>query len=445
MHKTLPVTILMLLSFFNLQAISDKELSELVFQSDYIALVQLPQTPVDSLAYMVHDLGTTYYESAFKPIRVFKENISPVTHQYMFIHHGYDKPGTNLYAPGMRCYLFLSNGLPKAMHGRISLLSQDAYPGALTLLNGGLLPQSEMSEHRLAEYTRQSEFARHARLGNIKALKRYVNEFISDRNRKNLLDKTYQTKLTDWLLSFSGIDGVMGDSCAIHISIWPGWTDTYFWVNTPKGKKEYAITIQHGRTSRFPLPKQVRNDWVLSSLVQAEGACDQVLQRCAEYRKNEKIDAYNNLIQLRITEGSLNWSVYDAPLHNECVDDMIRFELSLTNTGDSAMFVRWPGNQNYGASLFSFYLINPDTRQEFPVYANQTLYTMYVARPPENTLLAAGERLSATFSINDPFGAYSSYFSNFRYSVPFKQALLKQFTNLILKDSKRQSLLVPSI
>lgn len=425
MHKSLPVTVLILLSFLKLRAISDEALNELVFQSDYIALVQLPNKPVDSLASMIHDLGTTYYESAFIPLRIFKENAIPASNQYMFIHHGFDKPGKDLYAPGERCYLFLSNGLPKVMHGRVSLLSQDAYPGAFTLINGGLQPEAEIRQHQLAELTRQSEFARHAREGNIKALERYVNEFISDHNTKNLLDKTYQPNLTNWLLSFPGIDGVMSDSCAIHISIWPGWTDTFFWVNTPEGKTEYAVTIQHGRTSRFPIPKQVRNDWVLRSLIRADGACDLVLQRCEEFRKNEKIDAYNNLIQLRIKEENLNWSVYDAPLHNECVDDMIRVELSLINTGDSAMFIRWPGKQNTGESLFSFYLINPETRQEYPVYSNETLYNQHEALPPQNTLLAAGERLSATFSINDPLGAYSSYYSNFRYSVPFGQAFLK--------------------
>jgi len=403
---------------FRLSAISDEALENLVFQSDYVALVRLPNVPINALPSVVENLGTAIYSSSFSPIKVFKSNTIPSFNEYSFIYYGNAVPAEEVYIQNGCCYLFLSCGLPKSLQSRVSLLSQDAQPGALTLLRGGLIPQERLSSRKLSILTRKSEFARHAILGNTKALKRYAKQFVKAFNRNQILNQNSEQSVADWLLSFQGIDGVMSDSCAIHISIWPGWSDTFFWVNTPEGRIEYLLTIQFGTTSRFPLPRIVRNLYKVRHVVSAPGSCDGVLNRCMEYRKNECIDRYNNLIQLRLEEGRLTWSVVDAPLHLDCADDMIRIKLMLVNYSDSAMFVRWPGNQNFGESLFRFYLYFPESRTEIPVYFEPHTLAQVECKGPEEHLLAAGDTVSAWFSLNDPFGMQGSYYSAFSYQIP---------------------------
>ncbi len=422
MAAVMKLIFLLLFSFCNspsADAISDEELENLVFQSDYIALVRLADVSVDSLPYFVYDLGTNHYSANFETVEVFKRAVSDPGNSYDFVYVGYEKPGKDQYRQAEFCYLFLSAGLPKLLQGREILNSNDLSFSRLNLLKGGLIPEDELKKNRLKHFIEPSEFAKHAMKGHTKALKRAAKTFIAERNKKNLIDKTIQISISDWLLRFKGIDGVMADSCVAHISIWPGWSNYFFWVNTPEGLKEYDLQITFGKPTRLRTPAFYRNQWKVDYVKESPGARESVIQHCKESRENQKIDTYNNLIQFRMDEGRLNWSVVGAPKHEDSQFDLIRVKLMLQNHGDSAMFVRWPGNQNYGLPLIRFRLEEEKTGKRHEQSTRDFNFPIQKPEQPENLLLAAGETVSQWFSENDPFQEHSDVSAIARfYDVP---------------------------
>ena len=422
MAAVMKLFFLLLLSFCispSAEAISDEELENLVFQSDYIALVRLADVSVDSLPYFVHDLGTNHYSANFETVEVFKQSVSDPGDSYDFVYVGYEKPGKDQYRQAEFCYLFLSAGLPKLLHGREILNSNDLSFSRLNLLKGGLIPEKELKKHRLKKFVEPSAFAKHAMKGQTRAMKNAAKSFVSQRNRQTLLDKTMHKSISDWLLEFQGIDGVMADSCVAHISIWPGWSNHFFWVNTPDGLKEYDLRITHGKHTRFRMPAFYRNQWKVDYVKESPGARESVIRHCKEEQQNQKIDTYNNLIQFRLDEGRLNWSVVGAPKHEDSQFDLIRVKLRLHNRSDSAMYVRWPGNQNYGKPLITFVLEEEKTNKRYFQSSRDFNFPMGEAIPPKNHLLAAGDTLSHWFSINDPFQEYSDVTATTKfYDVP---------------------------
>ena len=89
MAALMKLLFLLLLSFCispSADAIGDEELENLVFQSDYIALVRLADVSVDSLPYFVHDLGTNHYSANFETVEVFKQAVSDPGNSYDFVY-----------------------------------------------------------------------------------------------------------------------------------------------------------------------------------------------------------------------------------------------------------------------------------------------------------------------------------------------------------------------
>lgn len=390
-----------------------------MFQSDYVALVRIADISVDSLHYFVHDLGTYHYSANFETVKVFKQSVSDPGNSYDFVYVGYEKPGKDQYRRVEFCYLFLSAGLPKLLQGREILNSYDLSFSRLNLLKGGLIPEKELKKHRLKKFFEPAAFAKHAMKGHTRAMKNAAKSFVSQRNRQAFLDKAMHKSISDWLLEFQGIDGVMTDSCVAHILIWPGWSNHFFWVNTPDGLKEYDLRITHGKHTRFRMPAFYLNQWKVDYVKESPGARESVIQHCKEERLNQKIDTYNNFIQFRMDEGHLNWSVIGAPKHEDSQFDLIRVKLLLYNRSDSTMFVLWTENQNYGKPLITFALEEEKTNKLYIQSSSDLNIPFQEAIQPENHLLAAGDTVSHWFSINDPFQEYSdaSGFARF-YDVP---------------------------
>ena len=85
----------------------------------------------------------------------------------------------------------------------------------------------------------------------------------------------------------------------------------------------------------------------------------------------------------------------------------MRVKLLLYNRSDSAMYVSWPGNQNYGKPLITFVLEEEKTNKRYFQSSRDFNFPMGEAIPPKNHLLAAGDTVSHWFSINDLFQEYS--------------------------------------
>ena len=235
---------------FRISAINQDSLKNFAHQSDVILLVKLPNTSPDSLAYLVHDLGTNYYQVPFELLRVLKNNTADsIFNQYGFVYYGYGKPGKNLYRKGESVYLFLTKRLPKDIGNEVSLEMRDDYGPWPQLLKNGIFSEDELSERQISQIIQPSSFGKAAKKGKTKKLKRMLAKEIAtiqynDRFEKGDSLGRKLRKLKKWIISQNGIDGFTAERCVGHIAIYPGWVTYSFWTNTSEGMKEYTFSIQ---------------------------------------------------------------------------------------------------------------------------------------------------------------------------------------------------------
>ena len=382
-------------------------LEDLVRQSDYIALVQLPNQSPDSLPCMFHDMGTGVYIINFKPIKVYKQTFPLYNEHYLFEHSTYTKLGTDLYRQGERCYVFLNNNEPKTIGNAPDLRLLQNQNGIPSLLLGGLIAEKDIQEKELKRLCEPSRFVKAALRGDTIAMKRmarnhvdYINQFEEKSAVLSVMG------FPNWLMGMRGMDGVILDSCSVHIAIWPGWSDYYYWVNTPEGRKEYLLVVQHGKVFPFPfnhLPHGFNEKWVVKNVYRTDSAREKLIANCERARMYDKQDLYNNYIRFYTDEGRLNWSVYNAPAHLDSEGDLIRVKLKLYNTIDSAMYLRWPGKQNSGKKVIQFALQHQTTRKIYRELSNEVYFNHDETFGPEDRLVIAQDTLSGWFSMNDPF------------------------------------------
>jgi len=382
-------------------------LEDLVRQADYIALVQLPNQSPDSLSCMFHDLGTGEYIINFKPIEIYKQTFPLYNEHYLFEHSTYTKLGTDLYRQGERCYVFLNNNEPKTIGDAPDLRLLQNQSGIPSLLLGGLIAEKDIQEKELKRLCEPSKFVKAALRGDTIAMKRMA------RNHVDFLNQ-FEEKSTvlsvmgfpNWLMGMRGMDGVMLDSCSMHIAIWPGWSDYYYWINTPEGRKEYLLIVQHGKVFPFPF-NRIRHGysekWVVKNVYRTDSAREYLFETCRRDRMYRKQDVYNNYIRFYTDEGRLNWSVYNAPAHLDSENDLIRVKLKLYNTIDSAMYLRWPGKQNSGKKVIQFALQHQTTRKIYRELSNVVYFNHDETFGTEDRLVIAQDTLTGWFSINDPF------------------------------------------
>jgi hypothetical protein len=406
MYKILLFSVL-LFSFLKTEAIDDDSLKNLIHQADIILKVKLENTSADSLPYLVDDLGTNFYAASFVIEKIFKNNtaVNEIS-SYSFVYYGYKSPDSSLYIQGATVYLFLTSGLPKnnfpgSNHQPVDF-ENGASPG---LLKGGLIPAERINDFQLKKLCRVSSFARAAHKGNTGKMKRMIRRelaLIRAKQRfKTAGSREIQLQnLTTWIQSQQGIDGLMAEACVAHIDIYPGWVTYNYWVNTPESMKEYTFSIQLATVffRRFWADNRLH----LKYLAADSGARQRNINYCIQEKIYRQKDVVNNQIQLLVDEGRLNWSVYDAPKHEDSDNQTIRLKLSLLNRSDSAMFVRWPGEQNQGSKLLRFVLQHQESRTLFT--EDRVLHFAHDETiGPEPTLLIAGDMLSAWHSINDPY------------------------------------------
>ncbi|HRY33048.1 MAG TPA: hypothetical protein P5531_08800 [Bacteroidales bacterium] len=374
-------------------------------QADYVALVEMDSRPMDSIFSLIEDLGTEYYFPRFKVIRVFKADATLPDSSFSMVLSNVNPQFQSWYIPGERYYLFLSLGLPKHPDLSDLLMPYGKSNGMPVLLAGGLILQTAVADREIRKLTRPSNLAKAAMQGNCKKMLRILRRHdASIKTTKRLYRKQAGTaaspSLPDWLQKQQGIAGVMTDTCSMHIAIWPGWSDYFFWVNRPEGMKEYHICVQHGRSYGCCCLRWTSERSFIKSVAEAPGAREQIIRLCEQTALNESRDRYNNLVQLRLDEGRLHWSVVNAPLHLDSDGELIRLKVSLTNHGDSALFVRWPGLQNHGRKIIRFSLHHQESRRVFHespflnLPHDETL-------GPEEILLEAGGSVSAWHSLND--------------------------------------------
>jgi hypothetical protein len=389
----------------SVSAINRDSLKNVVQQSDVILLVKLPDTSPDSLAYFVHDLGTNFYQVPFELIKVLKNNTADsIFNQYGFVYYGYGKPGKNLYRKGETVYLFLTKRLPKEIGNKVYLEMRDDFGPWPQLLENGIFSEDEIAERQIRKIIKPSAFGKAAKKGNTKKLKRMLAKEIAtiqynDRFEKgDSLGRKFR-KLKKWIISQNGIDGFTAERCVSHIAIYPGWVTCSFWTNTSEGIKEYTFSIQ--LATRY-WRKWVDGKLKLKYCVADSGARQRYINYCIQEQINDQRDKVNNQIGIQIDEGRLNWSIVDAPQHLDSDEQTIRVKLKMINRYDSAMFVRWPRNQNDGKKVIRFVLHNNENRKSY--YESKTVDFIHnTTIGIDSSLIIADGELTAWHSINDPF------------------------------------------
>ena len=73
MLKLLPFIFLFCISS-HISAFNSDSLGNLIQQADVVLLLQLPNSPTDSLAYFVDDLGSNFYNMPIKDEKIVKNN-----------------------------------------------------------------------------------------------------------------------------------------------------------------------------------------------------------------------------------------------------------------------------------------------------------------------------------------------------------------------------------
>ena len=391
-------------------------LKTLAQQADYVALVEMDPTPIDSLGYMVDDLGTNHYFPSFKVIKVFKQCISLTEYRFSLIYTTLPGRFHWLYQPGGKYYIFLSANLPKDPDLSQYYLPFGKNGGFPSLLNGGMIEENKLSSRTVARLTKPGPLYKAFQQDNPKKIRRLVRGELT-RIRMNSLFHPYgkvsgpEQRLVYWMKHKAGLDGVMDDNCWAKIMIWPGWNSYLMWINTKEGMKEYWVTVQHGTSWRLFCFARYSERLRITTVKKGSGGRDQILQAWEQRRINEKKDAYNNLVQLTLEQGNYNYSTIPAHALTDSQDKLIRLKMTLTNHGDSALFVRWPVQQNSGRKVLYFTLFNKKTRQtyreplELRMTHDETL-------GPDEVLLIAGGSVSRWHTLNDPFNATSEVCAN---------------------------------
>jgi hypothetical protein len=385
----------------------EEDLANLVRQADFIALVQMPDLSPDSLPYVIDDLGTGLFTIHFEVLTLYKKTFPQDVNAYLFEHSDMQPIGSNVFIRGKKCYLFLSNNEPITIGDARDLRQLKNLSGLPSLLLGGLIQEDKLKERELKRLCKPHPFVKAALDGDFRKMKRMIKSHLEFLNQFELTSSNMRFfSFPSWLSRMQGMDGVILDSCAVHISIWPGWSDYFFWINTPTGRIEYQFVIQHGKTKRFPLNylrRGYNEEWVLKTIVRTSNMRESLIERCKQDALNRKRDAYNYIVRLFLDEGRLNWSVVNAPAHLDSEGDIFRVKLSLYNAIDSAMYLRWPGNQNSGRKLFQFVLKEKKSFKVYRELSNQVNLNCDSAIGPNNQLVIAQDTISAWHSINDPF------------------------------------------
>lgn len=399
-----------------LSAYTHFTLMKLYADADYVAHVRLGESgPENSFS---EDMGTTWYRVSFSTLEVYKQRDTQNLQEYYFVHYGYEVPDPGLFLPGKELIVFLKrNGLTDDPTYCEVKLNPWEFTQAVAI-KGGIWPYTRQLGMEIINFGLQTSFDRAVTKGQWTRVTRIIKQQIRKAARENR-EEPYQgiEQVNEWLLNHNTVDQVAVDSCAAHIDIWPGWTDTGIRFLTRQGPREFRLTIASGKTVRWKYwlrwvgisPMKDRN--VFRSLAESPEVLFQINTTCQQYYF-ERMKGWKPQQDLEIKITPLSDTLVLFP----GVAPLIRVKVVMLNRSAEPLNILWPEEQTQGYPILRFCLTASDGRR----MEEETMVEMLQRNEsiwPVIRQVMPGDSLVAWHSINDPYGFSSDISSN--HTIPY--------------------------
>ena len=384
--------------FMQGSAQTDSAAVRLYKEADLVFHIRLPNTPVSEYPYFMHDMGTLYYMLSFTLMHNYKQRTDSLYNQFRLIHTNSQAPLASYLHPGQEYIVFLKSD---------QVSGRDDYHagyGSPVLMNGGIIPFTRKIDRQLKKIPRSTSFDRAVQKEKWNAVKRKIKWQVRKEaffHGKNIAGSL--THLNAWLRSHATVDAVHGDSCGIHIDIYPGWVDEGIRFLTRKGPEEYNLSMPTGKVRRFSFIYYwvglhgSRDKLLFGSLRKQPGVLQGFRESCIDYRF-QRISNWKHQQDV-----VLSTSIYQDTIPQvSMTSPLIRVKVKLTNRSAGPLTLVWPDKQDDGLEIFLFTILSKDG----------TLIKEdgeFLEMPPTTSIgpslirIAAGDSLVGWHSFNDPY------------------------------------------
>ncbi len=404
------VLVIISMFFSGISIVFAGNLQELYLKADFVAHIRIEAQPYSSG--FTHDLGTTWYEVKFVTLEVHKNRDTANPSTFRFVHYEYEKPDVALFRVGTEWIVCLSRtGLSEVTEPYKKPEPRDFQEPAL--MKGGHLSFDARLNNEIRQVRMATPFDRAVTEGDFEQVEQIISDQVqlsSLRHRKDMALAV--TEITTWLRSFTTVDVAVGDSCAIHICIYPGWYDLGIRFLTEKGPREYVLTLSLGKVIRmaclghlFKSAGHVDRVFFLS-FRQTPGIIEQIYQTCLREEFQRKQGWFRqDGVEISITPLQDTIWLISGQMQ------ALRVRVKFLNTSQDVRYILWPAFQTVGFKQISLRLHD----EEGNVLEEEELFPLQQdngAVGVKRIGLLPGDSLVGYHSINDYYGAFTDATAN---------------------------------
>lgn len=395
----------MMVSF--LQAFPSHSWETLYKHADYVAYIKVTGELVPSG--FTHDLGTTWYQVSFVPVEVHKNRDTAQLASFWFVHYGYEAPDPAMFPAGSEWIVFLSRtGFQEVVEIQNKIDPENFSEAAL--MPDGKLPFSPGLNKDIRRLRSATAFDLAVTESDFKQVEELIYSHVQQVSLQYGSEmRPAVQEIVNWLTSFATVDMVVGDTCAIHICIYPGWYDMGIRFLTSEGPREYALTLSLGMQLRVGclgalLKRSGAIDRViLKSFVTAPGILGRINQTCIQYYFQRK-QHWIRQDELEISLQSLQDTIRIVPGQMT----MLTLRVKVVNKSAKEQILLWPVQQNRGFMQLRFRLHDEDGN----VMEEEEMFQPDEGLPPVDVTwvkLAPGDSLVSYQTINDFYAPFSDW------------------------------------
>jgi hypothetical protein len=215
-------------------------------------------------------------------------------------------------------------------------------------------------------------------------------------------------KIEDWLNSQPCVAEALTDNCAIHIAIYPGWSDIGVRFITNYGLKEKCVTISEGKVRKHGYIwyclglRTYVNRLFYKGMSDSPGFIEQEKENCrrliAEHER--QINDSKISFSMEIIPSALSAS--GDPLFEYPEGSPVRLKVRLTNNTDAEQHVLWTYAQNDFDKIVSFGFIDEKGRL---IHEKDKVIRPVNDDTPEPYIhtIEPHDYIEAFHTVNDPF------------------------------------------
>jgi hypothetical protein len=398
MVKKITTLVLLLLSVSSGFAQNDTTLLRLYRDADIVVHIRFPNSRFSDLPSFTHDLGTEHYILSFSLIDTYKQRVESIGTHFSLIHT-YTQPAISSFLfPGKDYVVFLKS---RNVPGRDNYIQGYEIP---EMLPGGIVPFTREIDRIFKKIPRATAFDRAVQKGKWNVVKRHIRQHIRREalhHGKNI--SLSLNHLNTWLRSHATVDAVHGDSCGMHIDIYPGWVDEGIRFLTRDGPQEFNLSMPLGKVRRFSAVYYwvglhgSRDKLIFGRLREQPGVLEGFRKNCIDMRF-QRISNWKHQQDVE-----LSTAIYQDTIHLVAMTSpLIRVKVKLLNRSAGPLNLLWPDKQDDGWEIFIFKMRSEDgsvIREDGEFLEMPPLTSI----GPSMIKLAVGDSLVGWHSFNDPY------------------------------------------